>query len=47
MMESKRTLQKLGEVKCLQDTSDKIRGMEALVQNDLTKRYANDLYLYL
>jgi hypothetical protein len=31
----------------MSNTSDSIRSMEALAQNDLTKRYSNELYLYL
>ena len=37
----------LKELHCLKNTSESIRSMEILVQNDLTKRYANELYIYL
>lgn len=45
--DSKGILQFLKELNCLKNSYESIRGMEVLAQNDLTKRYANDLYIYL
>jgi hypothetical protein len=47
LQETKGTIDGLKEIKCLKNTSESIRNMEALVQNDLSKRYASELYLYL
>lgn len=45
--ESKEILSNLKQMSCLKNTAELIRSMEALVQNDMTKRYANELYTYL
>ena len=47
LQSTKTILQSLKELQCLSHTSEAIRSMEVLVQNDLTKRYANDLFMYL
>lgn len=47
LQSTKTILQSLKELHCLSHTSEAIRSMEVLVQNDLTKRYANDLFMYL
>ena len=47
LQDTRTTMKVLGKLHCLKNTSESIRGMEVLVQNDLTKRYANELYLYL
>ena len=47
LQDTKATLKVLGRLHCLRNTSESLRSMDVLVQNDLTKRYANELYLYL
>jgi hypothetical protein len=47
LQQTKASLDSVRNLKCLSNTADSIRSMEALAQNDLSKRYSNDLYLYL
>ena len=47
LQETKGSLAVVGGLSCMGNTADSVRQMEVLTQNDLTKRYANELYLYL
>jgi hypothetical protein len=47
LQQTKASLDSVRLLKCLTHTAESIKAMEALAQNDLSKRYSNDLYLYL
>jgi hypothetical protein len=47
LQDTKNVMSVLRQLGCLRNTSESVRGMEVLVQNDLTKRYASELYVYL
>ena len=47
LQQTKASLESVRQLKCLSHTAESIKAMEALAQNDLSKRYSNELYLYL